>query len=259
MVKKIDLTGQRFGRLTVIREADRRADGRVEWHCACDCGKEIRTQGARLRSGGVKSCGCIRLGVGGIDLTGQRFGKLAVIEEADRSEGGERRWLCRCDCGNESEPFGAALRKGSSRSCGCVRRKHGLTDTRLHAIWATMLARTSNPNATGYENYGGRGISVCARWKDPGKGFLNFHADMGEPPSSGMTLDRMDNDGPYAPENCRWATIEEQGRNRRTNVVLTFKGRSLTVTEWAEELGIPRSRIYRRIEMGWSHERALSR
>jgi hypothetical protein len=153
-------------------------------------------------------------------MAGNRFGSWTAI----RYRGAER-FLCRCDCGTERAVRNNHLRSGKSRSCGCLKSQH-ISDSKtihghtrkhinhpLYGTWTTMHQRCTNPNARGYERYGGRGITVCERWRGP-DGFPNFLADMGERPA-GLSLDRRDNDGNYEPSNCRWATASEQQRNTR--------------------------------------------
>lgn len=179
-----------------------------------------------------------------IDITGQRFGRLTAIRPVKK--GRLIHWDCICDCGSRLSPVGATLRNGSSKSCGCARDewingefkkvnvKHGLFGTKIYGIWAGMITRCTNEKDHSYPAYGGRGISVCREWReDP----VRFYTDVGDPPE-GMTLDRIDVDGDYCPSNVRWATPEQQSNNKRDNVYLTHKGRTMTLTQWAREIGM---------------------
>ena len=193
-----------------------------------------------------------------LQLAGQRFGRLRVIE---RNPNGAKRvmWRCVCDCGREATVRSQHLSSGATQSCGCLtvernrgRATHGMSRTTTHVIWKTMRARCQNPTASGYADYGSRGITVCEAWDS----FEVFLADMGERPP-GMSIERIDNSKGYAPENCRWATKSEQNRNYSLNRVLECNGLKMCVTDWAEYLQIPRHRIFNRLAKGWEVERAL--
>ena len=198
------------------------------------------------------------------NLSGQRFGRLVVIGRgSSRPPNRYAYWLCRCDCGNTIETRSTHLLHGRTKSCGCLHQenlvrgigtKHGYTGTPEYRIWAGIRARCNNPNDTNYHYYGGRGISVCAEWDS----FETFLADMGEKPSEQHSLDRIDNDGPYAPGNCRWVTHKEQMQNTRNVHTLTFNGETLSVTAWSEKVGLPMTTLANRIRSGWSTEEALT-
>lgn len=146
---------------------------------------------------------------------GERFGRLIVLH-SDGSRNGNRAFACQCDCGGVvSEVLGCNLRSGRTVSCGCRKTTHGHAGTRTYRSWAAARYRCTDPDRPDYDRYGGRGIAFCSRWREPdGRGFLNFLADMGERPE-GTSIDRIDPDGNYEPDNCRWATAVEQRANRR--------------------------------------------
>jgi hypothetical protein len=203
-----------------------------------------------------------------------RFGRLTVVAEAPRivSPSGFAALAAhvRCDCGVEKVVRAGDLKNGYSESCGCLQREltavkiadrsrtHGMAAQGITAgeykIWGGMKQRCSNPKAASYPRYGGRGITVCARWSDS---FEAFMEDMGPRPSDDHSIERENNDGNYEPSNCRWATRTEQARNRKGNTAVTIAGRTQTVIAWAEEAGSDPMTIYARLRKGWEPERAV--
>jgi hypothetical protein len=188
---------------------------------------------------------------------GQRFGRWVLME---RLPG--KRAVLRCDCGTVRTRLVNGLGNGSSKSCGCYNRdrqrarlfRHGETRTAEHRAWANAKARCSNPNHPQYPSYGGRGIVMCERWRDS---YETFRADMGPCPAR-MSLDRINNDGPYSPDNCRWATFITQANNRRCTRMLTAFSRTMPITRWAALMGITHNALKNRINNGWRPETALT-
>lgn len=201
-----------------------------------------------------------------LELKGQRFNKLLVMDFVEVTRN-KSRWLCRCDCGNSKVIEGRRLVSGRTRSCGCLiasslkdrSLKHGHKGSgqvsKEYTCWQNMKSRCDNPLDKSYKYYGGRGIIICERWRDS---FENFYNDLGEMPQ-GHTLDRIDNDGPYSPENCRWATIDEQGYNKRSNRLITFNGETKALTQWAKILKINVTTLWNRLyTYNWGVEKAFS-
>lgn len=252
MPKRKNLTGQKFRKLTVVEYASPEQYGSGMWKVRCDCGSSLVVRGNDLKSGNTKSCGCLRRS----DLTGQKYGKLTVIGFAEiRNK--TAYWKTVCDCGRRKTLPGPQIKNGSIRSCNClkgdVRVIHGhgrrAATSRTYKSWRNMKQRCLNPNHRHYEYYGGRGITVCERWR---KSFENFLADMGERPL-GTSIDRIDNNGNYEPGNCRWMHWQGQVENKRRNN--QFVGRVASVwdgdgfvslTEFAEKCKVDRTTIYRR-------------
>lgn len=195
------------------------------------------------------------------NLTGQRFSRLLVVSFS-HIKNRNAVWNCLCDCGNECQVRGSRLRSGDTKSCGCFQIeqsiKHayidGLSYHPLRKLYQNMISRCCNPNTKDYHNYGGRGITVCARWRES---FANFLEDMGERPE-GYTLDRIDNEGSYSPDNCRWASLLQQSNNKRSNRYLFYNGKNLTMKQWSTLMGVNKVTVSRRIRAGWSIERALT-
>lgn len=198
-----------------------------------------------------------------IDLIGNRFGRLVVVEAA-QSRHGSAMWICKCDCGNITRPvFGRDLRIGKVQSCGCLHKellsrqmkKHGETKTRLHRIWQNMKRRCDTPSVECYGLYGGRGIKVCEEWLHDYTAFRDWALANGY--EDHLTIDRIDVNGNYEPSNCRWATVREQTNNLRKNVVVAIDGESHTLAEWSNISGIKYHTIYQRYLRGWRGQKLL--
>ena len=202
-----------------------------------------------------------------LDISGMRYGRLTVIERAEDnitpSGQHKKMWRCRCDCGRITLLRGDHLSHGAVKSCGCLkaqnlvelRKTHGMTNTRLYHTWVGMKQRCYNPKIKSYANYGARGITVCNEWLHDFQAFYDWAIAHGY--RENLSIDRISVDGPYAPENCRWATAKEQGRNQRTNHNITIKGETKTLIEWCELYRMDYDKVHKRIQIGWLPEEAL--
>lgn len=189
------------------------------------------------------------------DLSLQIFGKLLAITPVRENTGKYVSWLCVCHCGNIVTRQSNYLKSNRRHSCGCIGKitHHGSCGTREYRIWQGMKTRCTNPLSINYRWYGGRGITVCKSWS---KSFEEFYHDMGACPPNG-SLDRINNNGPYSPENCRWASHKTQFSNKRNNRLITYNGDTHTIAEWARKLNILPDTISYRINKGWPIERAF--
>lgn len=212
-----DLTGQTWGELTFASAVGVDSRRRTVWEAVCSCGALAQVAGTRVTSGHVSSCGCKAVNRP-VDVTGRRFGRLQVERLEGLNSSRAYVWSCLCDCGNRVIVAGSKLRFGHTTSCGCsvlervsnLNRTHGLSKSPTYKSWASMWVRCTNPRNKDWHNYGGRGITVCKRWRK----FENFLADQGLKPE-GLTLERVNNEKGYTPKNCKWATRAEQARNQR--------------------------------------------
>lgn len=183
------------------------------------------------------------------DLTGKRFGRLVVLRRSEKRCGASLKWLCQCDCGNIVDVIGSNLRGGRTESCGCLRsetsigrhKTHGLSrsskkDNRIYRIWCGMKERCLNRNFKYWHRYGGSGIDICDEWKNDYMAFHNWAIENGY--KDDLTIDRIDNQRGYEPSNCRWATYEQQLKNRRNSVFVMYNGEKKTVGEVARIEGI---------------------
>lgn len=198
------------------------------------------------------------------DLTGRKFNKLYVKNRAPDyvSPKGKKvvMWECCCDCGKTITVASFKLKSGDTKSCGCFSRSmattHGLHDTRLYKIWCNMKSRCYNTSVIEYNDYGGRGITVCDEWLHDFQAFYDWAMSNGY--RDDLTIDRIDVNGNYEPSNCRWVSMKVQSNNTRKNHVLTYNGEAHTVSEWAEILHINKHTLSNRILRGWTVERALT-
>lgn len=192
-----------------------------------------------------------------VDLKGIRFGKLTALRQDHKDAARQIVWECKCDCGRVHYSPAGQLRSGVVLSCGCSRATHGHTRgegvSPTYKSWNSMRQRCENKSDPSYERYGGRGITVCARWAS----FENFLSDMGQRPQ-GKTLDRIDVNGNYEPSNCKWATPTQQQRNRRDARNVTAKGKTLSIHEWAALLGTSAQAIAWRLKQGMTAEEAVT-
>lgn len=194
-----------------------------------------------------------------LDITGKKFGKLTALRFAYKGKRRDHYWLFRCDCGKETVAMKSAVMSGHTKSCGCLGGvlTHGLKRSRPYYIWTNMKTRCYNKNAKKYESYGGRGITVCDEWKNDFMAFYNWAIENGY--NDGLTLDRIDNNGNYCPENCRWATPAEQSRNKRNNIFITYEGETLCLSDMARLHGVKRETAKKRLAAGKPLDKVFSK
>ena len=194
------------------------------------------------------------------NMIGKKFNMLTVLEECKERKRGYKIYKCLCDCGNITYVRSSHLKNNNTKSCGCLHHKpnrlvHGKYKTRIYRIYHDIKSRCYNRNETAYKNYGARGIVVCDEWLDDFMNFYNWSTENGY--NNSLTIDRINVDGDYEPNNCRWVTMKEQQNNRRNNVYLTCHGKTQTMSQWADELGIKKCTIKARRKYGWSDEECL--
>lgn len=254
------LIGRTFGRLTVI-SLDDTPSRRKKYICKCECGNICSVRADGLTSGNTQSCGCLRkerqseANVKEI-APGTVFSRYTVIKKVESDQASGQWYLCRCECGTEKIVRGTYLRTGRIQSCGCLRKerqleavsKHGGYKNRLYHVWDGMIQRCTNPKHPSYGYYGGRGIEVCDEWLHSFEAFREWALVNGYDESAGQwecTLDREDTDGGYNPSNCRWVTQQVQMNNTRRCSKVTIDGVTKNLTQWAQEIGIDRNRLYK--------------
>lgn len=282
MPKAVDLVGVRFGYLVVIEFSHRDPKSRKRyWKVRCDCGKEKIVSGSDLKQGDTKSCGHLakdhiatlaqRTLKGKVahnfkDLTGETFGRLTVVKLVLAGRDINAVWEAICSCGTICQVTRDSLVSGSTKSCGCLRREvaaevsktHGLSGHTLHSRWKGILDRCNNPNSAAYKNYGSRGIYITDEWMGPSgfQAFYDWALVSGFSPE--LEIDRIDNNGPYSPWNCRWTTRKVNVRNRRITNRVIHNGEIISLAELAESKEIKLSFLYDRLYiLGWELDEAL--
>lgn len=274
-MRKIDLTGKSFGRLLVLEQAPTRVSPKgtkmVYWRCRCSCGNLVEISGGLLRSGNTVSCGCYHKEqqkrnkiLQPKDMLGKKIGQLLVVEYAG-SKNNFAMWKCQCDCGNPVIVSGADLRNGKRVHCSSKihKKKHGGYGDRLYSVFRAIQQRCYNSKCRQYNDYGGRGITMCQEWRSDYAAFRDWALATGyieEVLPNGMnkwTIDRINVNGNYEPSNCRWITCQEQQFNKRDNVVLTYNGETKTAKEFSEQYNISPAVLWQRIKKGWSAKAAI--
>ena len=192
-----------------------------------------------------------------IDITGERFGHLVAIRFDETSKPSRRKWICQCDCGKIKSIRLSHLRSGATISCGCKHYTpiHGKTGSRIYEVWVQMKQRCSNPHSSHYYAYGQREITVCQEWSKDFRNFYSWSIQNGY--ADNLTIDRINNEKGYSPDNCRWATLYTQANNRRNNKWLLVDGEKLTIAQAARKYGIDQKRLGMRIARGLSFEKAF--
>lgn len=257
----IDLTGQKFGELTVIKFVGHCGKGHAcKWLCKCDCGGEKIVSTTLLKRNIITNCGCKTKN----KLVGKRFGRLIVIENSGKQKelkGNDVIWKCKCDCGNTTYASTGNLKSGRVVSCGCYSRevhtKHGLNGTRINRIYLAAKRRCLSPSSDAYKHYGGRGIKMCDEWLGE-NGFINFYNwAMANGYKDDLTIERIDVNGDYCPENCRWVTMAEQMSNTTRSKRITIDGETHTVAQWCRIKGLKPGAYYGRISRGYTERDAI--
>ena len=270
----MDYSGQIFGNIKVLKRADGDLDrcrnsmkerGRTtdpKYTCEClICGKIFDRNISAIKNNKYKNCGCKTLQY---DLTGKKFGKLTVIKSLGLDTHSEMNWECVCDCGNKYIAKSYSLRKGTTKQCKeCAikqmsenSRKYVVFSKRLKECYVNMKTRCTNKNQDPFNRYVNRGIELCEEWENDYNKFQTWALNNGY--SETLTLDRIDNNKGYYPENCRWVTRREQANNRRTSLFLIYKGKKDTLANWARNLNIPYNYIQYRVYKGKTLEEIVN-
>ena len=260
------LVGKTYGRWHVMYECANRSHGKIYYHGKCDCGNESDVSACDLKTNKSRSCGCLNLELINLRISeqnpisiGDRFGRLTVIKQLDTVQN-KRYWLCKCRCGNAVRVPTSCLMSGVTRSCGCYQKDRASEvntifkcekERHLGKILSNMKSRCYNPNISCYKNYGGRGITICDEWLNDTMNFVRWAMANGY--EDGLEIDRIDNDGPYAPWNCRWVTRDIQSVNKRTNINLDVHGITRCCARWDKYFGM-RKRYFQEYYHRYGHD-----
>lgn len=269
MIKQEEFIGKRFGKLVVLsyigEEKDKHNNKHWYWKCICDCGKTKAIDQHNLIYGSTKSCGCLKHGA---DLTGKVFGRLTVIKESEPQKrkdkkGQKKMWLCQCECGNPHITSQELLVSGSSKSCGClVHQEHKNPESmtnkykRIYRIYRGIINRCCNPTDQHHKYYYDRGITICDEWRNNSKSFIEWALKNGY--ADDLTIDRIDVNGNYEPNNCRWVSNKEQQYNKRNTRRYTIYGKEYNMKEIEEIFNVKRVTFYARVtRYGMTPEQAV--
>lgn len=249
MIKNDNIIGQKFGKLLVLEELPERTKAyKKRYKCLCDCGNYHIVVGASLKNGLTKSCGKCKSTI----TIGKKFGKLTVLEQSKlKRPNGATIYKCLCDCGNISYVDVYSLQNGNTKSCGCLTKSQGGKTTinkRLHHCWCDMKSRCYNKDNKAYNRYGGRGIKVYDEWLNDFQAFYDW--SITNDYNDNLTLDRINVDGNYEPNNCRWVDWDTQRNNKSTTIKIVFNGKEQSLSQWCRHFGLKYQTMYSRLKKG---------
>ena len=263
-----DWIGRKVNNWNIVEYLGRNKSGKHIYNCKCECGTEEQVLDIyRLREGNVTKCRLAKKIALDESKIGMRIGKLTIIglsEDNDYNKRESKKYVCKCDCGNEVEFLWTSLLRKECRtdSCGCdfLTRTHGKSKTRIYKIWDGMKYRCYKEGSQSWKHYGARGIKVCEEWLDKDNGFINFYNwSINNGYKEDLTIDRINVNGNYEPDNCRWITLKEQAVNKTDNRYIEYQGEVKALAEWADILGIKPITLGKRLDFGWSVEDALTK
>lgn len=241
--------GEKIGKILLLQKIGRGYHKDAMWKCKCDCGKIFYRCTSSVKKG--KSCGCDKYE----NLIGKRFGKLTVIKKLENNKFNHSTWLCKCDCGNKIviDRSNLSINKTKTVSCGCHKKeiitKHNKYKTKIYSVYIAMKQRCYNKQSIPYKYYGGRGIKICDEWLDEENGFINFYNwSINNGWKEGLSIDRINTNADYKPDNCRWTNSLTQMNNTRRNHYVTHNNETHTIAEWARMLNENYSTLYNKLK-----------